>query len=533
MILDGNSLTVESIAKMARNPKIQVEISPEIEARVKASRKLLDEFVESGRVIYGVTTGVGGFVNWLVPPEYQERLQNNLIRSVASNVGPLLDDDFVRATMLARINSLGRGASAIAFENFEKYIAIYNAGILPCIPEKGSLGASGDLGPLAFIAMVGTGFWRAKYKGKIIPAADALKNAGIEPMHLGCKEGLALINGTSAMAGMASCLIADAKKLIKSDLLISALSIEALRGKIMPFHPAPHENKPHPGQIKAAAALYSTLSDSKMAVDDAEVEDWLKNLGTGKPQGLDQQIEDAYSIRATPQILGPVIDTTQFVERTVEIELNSTNDNPLILVEYSEAFHNANFHGQYVSNGMDQLSIVLTTMCNLADRRTDRMLDPANNAGLPAFLCKEDPGMRLGLMGGQFAGTSIMAELRSLCTPVSIQTLTSTGDFQDHVSMGLIAARRARDIMNNAAYILAFELICGCQAADQRSGKSGKGGAVELSSATHGVYEKVRKLVPYLDYDMPFTDPLESVAVLIRSGALLDCLPENAAGFDW
>ncbi|HBR59921.1 MAG TPA: phenylalanine aminomutase (D-beta-phenylalanine forming), partial [Deltaproteobacteria bacterium] len=336
-----------------------------------------------------------------------------------------------------------------------------------------------------------------------------------------------------AMAGMASCLIADAKKLIKSDLLISALSIEALRGKIMPFHPAPHENKPHPGQIKAAAALYSTLSDSKMAVDDAEVEDWLKNLGTGKPQGLDQQIEDAYSIRATPQILGPVIDTTQFVERTVEIELNSTNDNPLILVEYSEAFHNANFHGQYVSNGMDQLSIVLTTMCNLADRRTDRMLDPANNAGLPAFLCKEDPGMRLGLMGGQFAGTSIMAELRSLCTPVSIQTLTSTGDFQDHVSMGLIAARRARDIMNNAAYILAFELICGCQAADQRSGKSGKGGAAELSSATHGVYEKVRKLVPYLDYDMPFTDPLESVAELIRSGALLDCLPENATGFDW
>ncbi|MBC8258092.1 MAG: aromatic amino acid lyase [SAR324 cluster bacterium] len=527
MILDGKTVSVESIAEMARNPEMKVEISPEIEARVKASRKLLNEFVDSGRVIYGVTTGVGGFVNWLVPPEYQERLQNNMLRSVASNVGPLLEDDFVRATMLARINSLGRGASAIAFENYEKYVAMYNAGILPCIPEKGSLGASGDLGPLAFVGMVGTGYWRAKYQGKIIPAADALKKAGIEPMRLGCKEGLALMNGTSAMVGVGSCLISDAKKLIKSNLLISALSIEALRGKVMPFHPAPHENKPHPGQIKAAAALFATLADSKMAVQDEEVEEWLKKIGTGKPQGLDQQIEDAYSIRATPQILGPVIDTTKFVEQTVEIELNSTNDNPLILVDYQEAFHNANFHGQYMANGMDQMSIVLTTLCNLSDRRTDRMLDPANSAGLPAFLCKEDPGMRLGLMGGQFSSTSIMAELRSLCVPLSIQTLPTTGDFQDHVSMGLIAARRTRDIMRNAYYILAFEVICACQGADQRSGPD------DLSSSTRGVYEQVRELVPYLDYDMPFTDPIESVAEMIQSGALLNCLPEDTGGFDW
>ena len=229
MILDGKNLGVEQLSEMARHPEFQVEISPEIEKRVRASRKLLDEFVDSGRVIYGVTTGVGGFVNWLVPPSYAEDLQNNILRAVASNVGPLLDDQYVRATMLAHLNSLGRGASAISFENYKKYVDMYNAGILPCIPEQGSLGASGDLGPLACVAMVGTGYWRASYRGEIIPDNEALKQAGIEPMKLGYKEGLALINGTSTMTGIAACLAADAKALIKNYLLISSLSIEVLK----------------------------------------------------------------------------------------------------------------------------------------------------------------------------------------------------------------------------------------------------------------------------------------------------------------
>ncbi len=527
MILDGNTLQVEAVTQMARNPELKVEISPEIEERVRASRKLLDEFVDSGRVIYGVTTGVGGFVNWLVPPAFAEKLQNNILRAVATNVGDYLDDEFVRATMISRLNSLGRGASAIQFENYLKYVEMYNAGILPCIPEKGSLGASGDLGPLAYIAMVGTGYWRAKYNGEVLPGEEVLKRAGIEPMKLDYKEGLALINGTSAMTGMAACLTTDVKHLIKSYILISSLSIEALKGKIMPFHPAAHENKPHPGQIKVAAGLFVSLADSKMVVQDSEVEKWLRELSSDRPQGLEQQIEDPYSIRATPQIIGPVLDTTLFVEETVRTELNSTNDNPLIVVELGEAFHNANFHGQYIANGMDQLSIVLTTMCNLSDRRTDRFLDPDHSCGLPPFLCKEDPGLRLGLMGGQFAATSLTAENRSLCTPVSIQTLTSTGDFQDHVSMGLIAARRTREILSNSYYILGFELLCACQAAEQR------GDVSELSSSTAETFRLVREGVPYFDYDEPLTDSLEFVAELIESGKLLNALPENTKAFEW
>jgi len=300
MILDGENVTIDDIATMAGDPTIKVEISDDIAARVKASRDLLDEFVESGRIIYGVTTGVGGFVNWLVPPAFAEQAQNNILCGVQSNVGPHLADEYVRAAMLARLNSLGRGCSAIALENFEKYVAMYNRGVLPCIPEKGSLGASGDLGPLSCIALVGTGQWRAKYEGTIMPGAEALKKAGITPMKLGYKEGLALVNGTSVMAGMAACLTVDTKRLVNSYLLAGCLSLETLRAKIGPFDPAAHENKPHPGQIRAAECIFSILRESNMVVHEAEVEAWLQKLSSNQPQGMEEQIEDAYSIRATP-----------------------------------------------------------------------------------------------------------------------------------------------------------------------------------------------------------------------------------------
>jgi histidine ammonia-lyase len=519
-------MTVDSLAAVARNPDTRIEITPQIRQRVTASRELLDKFVDSGRIIYGVTTSVGGFVNWLVPPSMAEQVQNNILRCVQSNVGRYLDDEYVRASMLARINSLGRGASAISLDNLEKYIEMYNRGVLPCIPEKGSLGTSGDLGPLACIALVGTGQWRAKYDGEIRPGAEALERAGIEPMKLSYKEGLALINGTSAMAGMAACLVSDTKRLVKAYTLATCMSLEVLKGKIMPFHPAAHVQKPHPGQIRVADCIYSTLADSTMIVQDDEVEKWLRKMASDEPRGLDEQIEDAYSIRATPQIMGPVVDTLLFVQQTVETEINSSNDNPLIVVAEGDAVHNANFHGQYIANAMDQLAIVLVNMCNLSDRRNDRLLDPAHNGDLPPFLCRENPGMRQGMMGGQFMATSLTAEIRQMCTPMSIQTLPSTGDFQDHVSFGFVAARRTRDILQNCYNILAFELICTCQAADIR-------GVEQLSSATKTLHGMVREKVPYLDHDEPMTDHIEAVAAMFESGALLEALPKDTDAYDW
>jgi histidine ammonia-lyase len=284
--------------------------------------------------------------------------------------------------------------------------------------------------------------------------------------------------------------------------------------------------KPHPGQILIADCIYTTLADSKMIVQDDEVERWLRKLATDEPQGLDEQIEDAYSIRATPQIMGPVIDTTLFVQKTIETEINSSNDNPLIVVAEGDAVHNANFHGQYIANAMDQLAIVLVNMCNLSDRRNNRLLDPARNGDLPPFLCRENPGMRQGLMGGQFMATSLTAEIRQMCTPMSIQSLPSTGDFQDHVSFGFVAARRTRDILANCYYILAFELICACQAADIR-------GVEQLSTATAEMHRMVREKVPYLDHDEPLTDHIEAVASMFESGKLLEALPEDSGAYDW
>jgi len=526
IIPDGASLTAASITEAARDFDCHVELTPEIRKRVIASRALLDEFVDSGRVIYGVTTSVGGFVNWLVPPSHAEETQNNIMRSVQSNTGPDLADHYVRASMLARINSLARGYSAISIENLEKYVQMYNRGVLPCIPEKGSLGTSGDLGPLACIGLVGTGQWRAKFEGKIMPGAEALKKAGIEPMKLSYKEGLALINGTSVMTAIAACLVSETIDLIKAYTLATCMSLEVHKAKIMPFHPAAHRQKPHVGQGQIADCIYRTLEDSDMIVQDAEVESWLRSLATDTPQGLDEQIEDAYSVRATPQVMGPVIDTTLFVRQTIETEINSSNDNPLIVVEEGDAVHNANFHGQYIANAMDQLAIVLVNMCNLSDRRNNRLLHPSLNGSLPPFLVKENAGVRMGLMGGQFLSTSLTAEIRQMCTPMSIQSLPSTGDFQDHVSFGLVAARRTRDILDNARHILAFELICACQAADIR-------GVDELSAATRKLHDIVRAHVPYLDYDVPLTDYIEKVAAMFASGEFLQAVPQHVDSYNW
>lgn len=526
IIPDGASLTVDTLLDVARDPTTRIELTPEIRKRVIASRKLLEEFVDSGRVIYGVTTSVGGFVNWLVPPSHAEETQNNIMRSVQTNVGPYLDDHYVRASMLARINSLGRGYSAISIENLDKYVAMYNRGVLPCIPEKGSLGASGDLGPLACIGLVGTGQWRAKFDGEVMPGAEAMEKAGIEPMKLSYKEGLALINGTSVMTAIAACLVAESKSLIKAYTLATCMSLEVHKAKIMPFHPAAHRQKPHVGQRQIAECIYDTLADSKMIVQDEETEKWLRNLATDEPTSLDQQIEDVYSIRATPQILGPVVDTTVFVQQTVEIEINSSNDNPLVVVEDGEAVHNANFHGQYIANAMDQLAIVLVNMCNLSDRRNNRLLHPSLNGSLPPFLVKENAGVRMGLMGGQFLATSLTAEVRQMCMPMSIQTLPSTGDFQDHVSLGMNAARRTRDILDNARHILAYELICTCQAADLR-------GVDQLSSATRALYEMVREHVPYLDHDEPLTDHIQALAAMYASGEFLQAVPQEVEAYNW
>lgn len=525
VFLDGNSLSTSDISRLAKDPSIQLAISPLTAERIQASRKLLDKFMDEKKVIYGVNTGLGGFVNWLVPTEFAQELQENLIAAVATNVGSYLDHDVVRASMLVRLNSLARGCSAISLENFNKLLSVYNAGIVPCIPSKGSLGASGDLGPLSCIALVCVGKWKAVYKGQTLSGDEALRQAGIEPMILGYKEGLSLINGTSVMTGFAALLVEQSIKLVETFELISCLTFEALNAKIDPFNPIVHKQKPHPDQLSTAETIWRTLSDSKMISRESVAAKHLESYAAASPTATNYPIEDAYSIRCTPHILGPIKASLSWIKSVVTNEINSSNDNPLVIPGHPEAFHNGHFHGQYISMAMDHLSIALTTLSNLSDRRIDRLLDKNNSNGLPPFLCKESPGLRLGLMGGQFMAASLTSENRSLCNPVSIQSLTSTGDFQDIVSLGLVAARRAQEIYTNAAYVIAFELLCGAQAAEIR-------GSHLLSPVTGALFKNTRKIVPYLSTDQSLTNHLEGLAQFIKTGVSMDQTKENTTDLD-
>lgn len=516
LILDGQTLSTADIDHAVRK-QLKINISDHTKQKIKASRDLLNKFVDEDKIIYGVNTSMGGFVNWLIPTENAQEMQDNLIAAVATNVGPHLDDDIVKATMLSRINSLSKGVSAISLENFNKLVKLYNSGILPCIPCKGSLGASGDLGPLACIALVATGKWKAKYKGEIISGEEALKKANLEPMQLSYKEGLSLINGTSTMVGLAALLIEKSIKLIKTYDVISCLTFEALRVKKKPFNPIVHQQKLHSGQLTTAENIWKILSSSKMIIDEDIIEKELQASKNSKPTETFTPIEDAYSIRCTPHILGPIRDNLKSIKSIITNELNSASDNPLVIPEANDIFHNGHFHGQYISMAMDQLSISLTTLSNLSDRRIDRFMDKNNSNNLPPFLCADKPGLRLGLMGGQFMATSITAENRSLCTPLSIQTLTSTGDFQDIVSLGLVAARRAQEIYNNTAYIIAFELLCAAQAAEIHNKEF-------LSETTSYAHDLIREYVPFLASDSCLTEYLEALASLISSGTLLESI---------
>lgn len=515
--LTNEKITLNDFVKIANDFSCRIEVDDDVVKGIVASRELLDSYVNSGRIIYGVNTSMGGFVNYLVPTEHAEELQNNLISSVASNVGEYFEDNIVRAAMLARIISLSKGASAISLANFKILVEMLNKNVLPCIPEKGSLGASGDLGPLAFIALVGVGKWKAKYNNEILPGDEALKRASITPMKLSYKEGLALINGTSAMVGSGAIVWNHANLLIKIYEYISGLTFEGLATTLKPFDPRVHKRKLHKGQNECANNLWNILSSSGLIIDEKDKEESIQQENQNKVQNLDSQIEDAYSLRCTPQILGPIYDSLEFISTILENEINSSSDNPLVLVDENDVFHNGHFHGQYISMAMDYLSICLTTLSNLADRRIDRFMDKNNSNGLPPFLCREKPGLRLGLMGGQFMSTSLTAENRSLCMPVSIQSLTSTGDFQDIVSFGLVAVRRCREILRNASYIISFELLCACQAVDIRKPEY-------LSPYTRPLYEEVRKIIPYLSFDTSITPYIEQIKELLYDNQLIEQL---------
>lgn len=516
--LDGEHLSIDTAASVARDGR-QVTIASENRTKMAASRALLDRWVEDEKIVYGITTGFGPFVSTLIPKKYQTELQQNLIRSHATNVGPMFSREETRAAMLLRLNAFSKGFSAIREETVELLRAMLNKGVHPQIPQWGSVGASGDLTPSSHIALALMGEGNVEYEGVVMPAAEALKKAGLTPVTFMAKEGLALINGTTMMTGVGMLQVHDAWNLVQTAEVISAMGFEALHGSLEPLNEIGQQAKPHPGQLASATHMRQLLEGTKLVWSPEE----LANVRADLQQRMKEKdevvethipLQNVYSLRATPQILGAVRDALDYITARITTEMNSANDNPLFFAEHDMSYQGAHFHGQPVAMPMDMLSISLTEIGVLSERRLNKLLDPARNSGLSPFLARGKSGLRCGLEGAQYVATALVAECRTLCNPASIQSIPSNGENQDVVSMGLIAARKARDIKERLEYILAVELLGVCEAFEERDKN-------KMAPATKAVYDFVRSHVSAYEEDRVMYPNVETMQKIIHSGEVL------------
>src|SRR5918995_599000 len=395
-VLDGESLTIEDVVRVARDPGVRVSLQPAARRALVQSRVRVEQAIQSNQTIYGINTGFGKLANVRIPPHQLDQLQTNLIRSHASGVGNPLPVPVVRAVMLLRANVLLRPTSGVRPELAEALIAMLNAGVLPLVPEQGSVGASGDLAPLSHIglALMGEGQVLTS-SGALGPAAAALSAAHLEPYRFAPKEGIAFINGTQAQTALLALMVYDARVLWRTAVGAAAMSLEALRGTPTPLDPRIHEARPHRGQIRTAALMRILLENSEIRESHRE---------------NDPRVQDAYSLRCAPQVLGAVADAIRFAEETVKVELNASTDNPLVF-ENGDVISGGNFHGQPVAQALDILALTLTTLQAIAERRVERLVNPDLSQGLPAFLT-QDPGLCSGLMMVQIAAASLVAESR-------------------------------------------------------------------------------------------------------------------------
>jgi histidine ammonia-lyase len=515
VVVDGESMDTAAVRRLAVDG-VPCRIAPAALGRAAHSRQQFEEIVHQGIPVYGVTTGYGEMIYMLVDPSNEVELQTNLVLSHSAGVGPLFSEAESRAILAARLNALAKGHSAVRPELLERLALYLNRGVIPAIPEIGSLGASGDLAPLSHLACTVIGEGYVLREGTRVPTGAVLRQLGIEPMRLRFKEGLALINGTSAMTGLGALLAGRALDQVRQAEIITALVIEALRGSTSPFLALGHDvARPHQGQIDTAANLRALMGGSGLTVDHAELRGQIQSSRRSgvSVQRTDVYMQKAYSLRAIPQVLGAVRDTLYHTVHKLDIELNSANDNPLFF-EGEEVFHGANFHGQPIAFVMDFLTIALTQLGVLSERRTNRLLNRHLSYGLPEFLVAGDPGLNSGFAGTQYTATALVAENRTV-GPASTQSIPSNGDNQDIVSMGLIAARNARRVLANNDVILAVELLAAAQAVDLARRQDG------LSRAARAAYHAVRSIAGTLDHDRYMADDLEAVAAALGRGQLL------------
>jgi len=442
----------------------------------------VDRFVQEEKVVYGITTGFGKFSDVVISSEEAKELQRNLIISHSCGVGNPLQEEAAKGIMVLRINALAKGFSGIRPSTLNTLVQMVNNNVNPVIPEKGSLGASGDLAPLAHMVLVMIGEGEAYYNGQRMPGAKAMEMAGIETVELTSKEGLALINGTQVMTSIGALALYDAIMLAKTADIAASLTIEALNGITDAFDPKVHNARGHLGQINSADNLLKILKGSSMTTRQGEM-----------------RVQDPYSLRCTPQIHGATKDALEFIKSKVETEMNAATDNPLIFTEEEEVISGGNFHGQPMALPFDFLGIAIAELANISERRLERLVNPALSNGLPAFLTRKG-GVNSGFMIVQYSAAALVSENKVLAHPASVDSIPSSANQEDHVSMGTIGARKARDILENTKKVIAMELMGACQAIDIR-GKSG------LGMGTEEAYRIIRDRITTLENDrIMYTD---------------------------
>jgi histidine ammonia-lyase len=487
VVLDGNSLTLEQVAAVARD-RVQVSMAPAARQRARATRRVVEGLVDRRAVAYGVTTGFGKLSDVAIPPDRLAELQQNLVRSHAVGVGDLLPEREVRAMMLLRANVITKGYSGARPELADLLLGMLNAGLWPPIPEQGSVGASGDLAPLAHLALAVIGEGTLTCGDRVGAATDMLRTAGLAPVSLQSKEGLTLINGTQAHTAIASLALVDAHRLWRTAHVAGAMSLEALRGTPVAFDSRIQDARGQLGQAASAAYLRELLADSEIRESHRE---------------NDSRVQDAYALRCMPQVHGPVLDAIDFAAGVIGRELNAATDNPLVF-ESGDLLSGGNFHGQSVAMALDFLAIALTNLATISERRIDRLVHPDLNEGLPPFLTR-DAGVNSGFMMAQVTAASIASECKVLSHPASVDTIPTDGNKEDMVPMAMTAAWKLRRVVRNVRYVLAIELMCAAQGVDFRAPlKPGRGVA--------RAHRAVRRLVPPLDRDRVLSPDVERLA---------------------
>lgn len=494
--IDGSNINLRDFILVARHRK-QVELDDNAKIRINRSRALVDRFVEEERVVYGITTGFGKFSDVVISCEETVALQRNLIISHSCGVGEPLPEEAVRGIMLLRANALSKGLSGIRLPVVETLIEMLNRKVHPIIPEKGSLGASGDLAPLAHMVLVMIGEGEAIYNGVRMSGREAMDKAGIPTVTLVAKEGLALINGTQVMTSIGALALYDAINLSKISDIAAALTIEALNGITDAMDPRVHIARGHVGQISSAANLLRLLEDSLMTSRQGQM-----------------RVQDPYSLRCTPQIHGATKDSLLFIKEKVEIEMNAATDNPIIFPDEEDVISGGNFHGQPIALPMDFLGIALSELANISERRLERLVNPSLSNGLPAFLTSKG-GVNSGFMIVQYSAASLVSENKVLAHPASVDSIPSSANQEDHVSMGTIAARKAMEILKNARKVVAMELMAACQAIDLR-------GKEKLGKGTEVAYRTLRQEVRELNEDRIMYLDINKSEDLIRTNVILD-----------